>query len=211
MDRIRLLSKGKGELSIGDETLTSSTSQGLATLHFKVFSSTTSGASRTSLSGLEVVSQLKRELAADPELLGVPVISIDTLVCQNTCSGHGYCDQATRACVCQTAWMENVIKTRMMGGEANCDWSVVYVVLLVISTAILSLVCCCLNTCKRKVVKIRAKRKYSRLSTADNNMEMAGKVNYYHLHFASAQRFKGPLSFLYTSCVSSTSAKRKPF
>ena len=163
-------------MSVGDATVAASTSQGLATLHFKVFS-TTSGGSRSSLSGLEVVSQLRRELEVDPELLGVPVISIDTLVCQNTCSGHGYCDQATRACVCQPAWMENVIKTRMMGGTANCDWSVVYVLLILISSFILLMVCCCLNTCKRKVVKIRAKRKYSRLSTADNNMEMTGKVN----------------------------------
>ena len=47
--------------------------------------------------GMKIVTMLKEKLKADPILLaGVPVSSIDTLVCQNTCSGHGTCNQATR-------------------------------------------------------------------------------------------------------------------
>ena len=48
-----------------------------------------------SVAGVDVVSHLKKELAADAELLGVPVLSVQTLICQNNCSGHGYCDQVT--------------------------------------------------------------------------------------------------------------------
>ena len=80
---------------MGDVKLFGSERTGFASLRFKVFSSMENGM-RKSLHGVDVVQQLKRELAADPELLGVPIISLDTLVCQNPCGGHGQCDQVTR-------------------------------------------------------------------------------------------------------------------
>ena len=123
------------------------------------------------------MAQLRRELEADPELLGLPVVSLDTLVCQNTCSGHGTCDQATRECTCQPAWMENIVSRRLGGAAPNCDWSVVYVGLAGAASAVGLLVCCFLTSCRRKVVKIRAKRKYTRLSTADNIEMTSGDFN----------------------------------
>ena len=164
-------SKGKGELSVDDVNLMSSSRQGLVTLQFKVFSS--ANGPRSPMSGVEVVSQLRGELEADPELLGLPVLSIDTLLCQNSCSGHGTCDQVTRECVCDAAWTENWIRRQMLGGLPNCDWSLVYVGLAAGSLVLMIIVCCCLTTCKRKVVKMRAKRKYSRLNNGDN-VEMRG-------------------------------------
>ena len=171
LELIRLHSKGKGELSVDDVNLMSSSRQGLVTLQFKVFSS--ANGPRSPIPGVEIVSKLRGELEADPELLGLPVLSIDTLVCQNTCSGHGTCDQVTRDCVCDAAWTENWISRQMMGGQPNCDWSLVYVGLAAGSVVLIIIVCCCLTTCKRKVVKLRAKRKYSRLNTGDN-VEMRG-------------------------------------
>ena len=125
---------------------------------------------------MEVVAQLRRELEADPELLGLPVVSLDTLVCQNTCSGHGTCDQATRECTCQPAWMENFLSRRLLGGRSNCDWSLVYVGLISGSASLLLVLCCCMTTCRKKIVKIRTKTKYRRLNTSEA-MELGGETN----------------------------------
>ena len=93
------MTKGPGTISVGDVRVLGDLHTHQATLTFKVFCS---GEGKTSaLPGLDVVSQLRRELAADPELLSQPVAVVRTVVCQNTCGGHGTCDQATRRCVCQ--------------------------------------------------------------------------------------------------------------
>ena len=173
LERIRVLTKGKGELSVGDVKLFGSPRTGQATLRFKVFS--TVDLKRKSLPGVAVVKQLKRELEADSELLGVPVASLDTLVCQNKCGGHGVCEQATRECVCQPAWMENIFSRRMLGGEPNCDWSVVYVCVIAGVLSLLCFVCCCLASCKKGSAKTRSVRKYSRLNTNEDTMEMQGE------------------------------------
>merc|ERR1719348_1877183 len=123
LDRIRVMTKGKGEISVGQVKLFGAERSNLATLRFKVFS--TSDGKITSLSGLSVVKHLKRELSADPELLSVPVVLVQTVICQNLCGGHGACDQVTRECVCQPAWMENMISRWLEHGEPNCDWSIV--------------------------------------------------------------------------------------
>jgi len=174
LERIRVLTKGKGELSVGDVKLFGSPRTGQATLRFKVFS--TVDLKRKSLPGVAVVKQLKRELEADSELLGVPVASLDTLVCQNKCGGHGVCEQATRECVCQPAWMENIFSRRMLGGEPNCDWSVVYVCVIAGVLSLLCFVCCCLASCKKGSAKTRSVRKYSRLNTNEDTMEMQDEM-----------------------------------
>ena len=119
----------------------------------KTLKATVSDESIFGETGIAVVKQLKRELEADSELLGVPVVSLDTLVCQNKCGGHGVCDQATRECVCQPAWMENIFSRRMMGGQPNCDWSVVYVCVIAGVLSLLCFVCCCLASCKKGSAK----------------------------------------------------------
>ncbi len=44
-------------------------------------------------SGKKVVRELLQKLAADSDLLPVKVVEIDTVICQNDCSGHGTCHQ----------------------------------------------------------------------------------------------------------------------
>eukprot|EP00090_Calanus_glacialis_P008081 TRINITY_DN16425_c0_g1_i1.p1 TRINITY_DN16425_c0_g1~~TRINITY_DN16425_c0_g1_i1.p1 ORF type:complete len:942 (-),score=151.95 TRINITY_DN16425_c0_g1_i1:315-3140(-) len=180
LERIRVLTKGKGELSVGDVKLFGSTRTGQATLRFKVFSTIES--KRKSLSGVEVVKQLKRELEADSELLGVPVVSIDTLICQNKCGGHGECDQSTKECICQPAWMENIFRRRVMGGESNCDWSVVYVCVIAGVVSLFCFVCCCLASCKKGSTKSRSIRKYARLNTNEDSMEMHDEMGSKLIH-----------------------------
>ena len=40
-------------------------------------------------------------------------------VCQNSCSGHGYCDAFSKRCVCEPFWMPNYAKVTW-NGESNC-------------------------------------------------------------------------------------------
>lgn len=75
---------------------------------------------KTSLLGGEVVQRLKEKLRQDSGLLLLPVVNIDTAVCQNNCSGHGVCDQETRQCMCEAFWMQNVLKKYLGNGDSNC-------------------------------------------------------------------------------------------
>lgn len=44
-------------------------------------------------SGKKVVKELAQKLATDSDLLEFKILDLDTLVCQNECSGHGTCHQ----------------------------------------------------------------------------------------------------------------------
>lgn len=87
--------------------------------------------------GPEVVTLLRHQInSASSELLDLPLISVDTVVCQNNCSGHGECIQSSRECRCQTWWMESFMRRHMGDGVQNCDWSVVYVFVTICFMAI---------------------------------------------------------------------------
>ncbi|KAK4299125.1 hypothetical protein Pmani_028567 [Petrolisthes manimaculis] len=80
------------------------------------------------MKGTRVVSLLRHHMLTDSsELLDLPLLSVDTIVCQNNCSGHGECVSASRECRCHTWWMESFTRRHMGDGLQNCDWSVVYV------------------------------------------------------------------------------------
>ncbi|UYV60199.1 KIAA0319L [Cordylochernes scorpioides] len=85
--------------------------------------------------GTLVSNTLRRQLA----VLGLEVLAVDTVECQNSCSGHGTCDPYTRRCICKAFWMENILRSRWLGDrQSNCDWSILYVILvpLVVLTAL---------------------------------------------------------------------------
>ena len=76
--------------------------------------------SETIVSGKEITDDLKRKLEADSDLLSLQILDLDTLVCQNECSGHGTCHQGTRTCLCEPFWIENFVRRQLMDGESNC-------------------------------------------------------------------------------------------
>ena len=81
------------------------------------------GPSSKVASGKKAVEQLWRKLKADADLLSLKILSLDTVVCQNECSGHGSCHQATRSCMCDAFWMENFVRRSLMDGKSNCgEW-----------------------------------------------------------------------------------------
>ena len=125
---------------------------------------------KTTMPGPEVVKRLKEKLKQDSGLLQLSVANIDTAVCQNNCSGHGVCDQETRLCMCEAFWMQNLIQKYFGNGDSNCDWSILYVIIALLSLVVCwvgliwGLVCLCQRICSGKRRSLRAKKKPPRYS-----------------------------------------------
>ncbi|XP_049856046.1 dyslexia-associated protein KIAA0319-like protein isoform X1 [Schistocerca gregaria] len=118
--------------------------------------------------GPSVVQRLRTRLRQDAGLLELSVADIRTAVCQNNCSGHGVCDQTTRQCLCEAFWMQNLISRYIGDGEANCDWSILYVVIVLFVAMLLivgggwALSCLFQKVCVRRP---RKRQKYSLLGS----------------------------------------------
>jgi len=89
------------------------------------------------LSAIEVVKRLRLRLRNDKSLVDAEILSVKTSICQNTCSGHGYCVERTKECKCDTFWMQNFLRFHYGDALENCDWSVLYVCLFSILSFIL--------------------------------------------------------------------------
>ncbi|KAL3274510.1 hypothetical protein HHI36_015893 [Cryptolaemus montrouzieri] len=105
----------------------------------------------------EVVNHLRRKLKLDSSLLGFSVAKLQTAICQNNCSGHGVCIEHTRVCECEAFWMQNLFKVYFNPGEdSDCSWSILYVVLAVLSAVFLlvgvfwAAVLLCCSLCRRR-------------------------------------------------------------
>ncbi|XP_025091552.1 dyslexia-associated protein KIAA0319-like protein [Pomacea canaliculata] len=104
-------------------------------------------------------------------ILSYDIILLDTLLCQNNCSGHGHCDQRTKLCLCEAFWMSNFIKASMWQHGSNCEWSILYVVIVsfvvmvAIITGVWGVICCCLS--KRCRIKTKKRHRYSLLRDED--------------------------------------------
>ena len=92
---------------------------GYAILHFLMEESLTNG-TKVVVPGVDVVTALEAKLKASQDILDLKVLEMDTLECQNTCSGHGKCQQATRTCICEPFWIENFVRRHLMDGKSNC-------------------------------------------------------------------------------------------
>lgn len=74
------------------------------------------------LDGGELARQLRVRIRQDDGLLQFRIVSVDTVLCQDQCSGHGVCQDSPggRECLCNAFWMENFLKRRYGSGERNC-------------------------------------------------------------------------------------------
>lgn len=127
---------------------------------------------KLSIPGVEVVHRLKSKLQQDSGLLQFSVTSIDTAICQNKCSGHGICDEESRECLCEAFWMQNLIEKYFGYGEANCQWSILYVIISLVSLLgiCIGLVCGIYHLCYRVCVgrrrsRLKKKTRYSLLQS----------------------------------------------
>ncbi|KAL5013231.1 hypothetical protein ScPMuIL_007501 [Solemya velum] len=139
---------------------------------------------RSVRNGDETIRILRKKLA-DSSILDYKVLLADTVVCHNNCSGHGRCDPLTKQCICQAFWMEDTISKKMFKGESNCDWSILYVIIVSFITvfAIGIIIFTTIYCCKRKRCRCRWKNKkrhrYSLLKEIDDDqddMEMLPKA-----------------------------------
>ncbi|XP_071955352.1 dyslexia-associated protein KIAA0319-like protein isoform X2 [Antedon mediterranea] len=136
---------------------------------------------QVSLKAIDVVNQLKDRLKKEGDLLDYPVYSLETVVCQNTCSDHGTCNVTTRRCDCESFWIENPIKAYFGKKESNCDWSILYVIIVtffvIVAFSVLMWMCFCFisNRCLKK----KRRHRYSLLDEFDEHesMEMIPKAN----------------------------------
>nr|CAG4650724.1 EOG090X00QS [Simocephalus serrulatus] len=186
-DQIALLLHQQGSVNINiniDDVMVEPKS-GYARTVLQFFTTVKSETGWRTLPGTEVAALLKKKLRNDINLLAYPVLEVDTAICQNNCSGHGVCDQITRRCNCQTFWMENPIAVSN-GGDYNCDWSLVYVVIISVLIVIFlvltiwSIVYMCRKgtlPCKRFFPKKRRRlHRYSPLADPEI-MRMSTKVS----------------------------------
>ncbi|XP_053672289.1 dyslexia-associated protein KIAA0319-like protein [Anopheles nili] len=122
---------------------------------------------------LEVERILKEKFWRDYTILGTSVVGIRTTVCQNECSGHGVCNAETRECICQSFWMPDVFYFWGIA-EANCDWSILYVIVgVLIVFFVLSGICWGITCLCRRSAKPRTRpkpQKYSLLQTHDEEL-----------------------------------------
>lgn len=138
--------------------------------------------STQTMNGLDVQKILKEKFWKDYSILGSSISEIRTVVCQNDCSEHGSCDPETRNCVCDTFWMPDIFFYWGVT-EANCDWSILYVIVFIFFVfLVISGVCWGLTyTCRKRKTKTtksvssrptRPKRpqKYALLHTQDDEM-----------------------------------------
>uniref|UniRef100_T1GY78 PKD/Chitinase domain-containing protein n=1 Tax=Megaselia scalaris TaxID=36166 RepID=T1GY78_MEGSC len=120
--------------------------------------------------GLHIQQMLKEKLWKDASILGTTFLDVRTSVCQNQCSGHGVCNAVTRACICDTFWMPSVFYFWSLE-EANCDWSILYVIIACFIVFLLLSGMFCAITCfcrKSKKPRSRPKaQKYSPLGSHD--------------------------------------------
>ncbi|XP_055539334.1 dyslexia-associated protein KIAA0319-like protein [Wyeomyia smithii] len=122
---------------------------------------------------LEVEKILKEKFWRDYTILGTSVAEIRTTICQNSCSGHGVCNAETRDCMCQSFWMPDIFFFWGVA-EANCDWSILYVIIgvfimfLILSGICWGITCLCRRPAKPRV---RSKtQKYSLLGTHEDEL-----------------------------------------
>lgn len=149
------------------------------------------------MAGREVERRLAQRFWREPNILGTAVTDVRSTVCQNDCSGHGTCETESRACACDAFWMPDLF---WFWGwtEANCNWSILYVVIGVVVLFLGCTTCCwCLmRLCKRegggavkKTLRKRVKlQKYSPLGTQDDEIptrELIAKCPYVHCLYAS--------------------------
>ncbi|XP_063407040.1 dyslexia-associated protein KIAA0319-like protein isoform X3 [Mytilus trossulus] len=129
--------------------------------------------------GMETKKLLSEKLrSAGNQILSYQVINIDTIICQNNCSGHGHCGKKNRNCICDAFWMENFFKTLILHDESNCDWSILYfiivtfLIVVAITAIVWGFICWCKNRRCRFRWRTKKRHRYSLLKDSEYKDEI---------------------------------------
>jgi cbb3-type cytochrome oxidase subunit 3 len=117
------------------------------------------------LNGSVILQKLEAYLGGGV-IRDIPLTKVDTKVCQNPCSGHGTCDQRTKTCKCDIFWMENFVSSNVGAKRSNCEWSVLYFVLIILGIVLIFFFICWIACCchiRRRRNKRRKRIKYALL------------------------------------------------
>ncbi|XP_068735885.1 dyslexia-associated protein KIAA0319-like protein [Montipora capricornis] len=85
----------------------------------------------TARDGYEVAGLLKEKIGNEEGFFEFRMLKVEAYICRNNCSGHGYCDRSTKMCVCESFWMQDFFKFHFGSKESNCDWSILYVTVII--------------------------------------------------------------------------------
>ncbi|VDH88909.1 Hypothetical predicted protein [Mytilus galloprovincialis] len=139
--------------------------------------------------GMETKKLLSEKLrSAGNQILSYQVINLDTIICQNNCSGHGHCGKKNRNCICDAFWMENFLKTLILHDESNCDWSILYFVIVsflivvAITAIVWGFICWCKNRRCRFRWRTKKRHRYSLLKDSEykDEIKLLPKGKYKH-------------------------------
>lgn len=112
------------------------------------------------LDGKYVADTLKHKVGDGGKLFDITMLRVEPYVCRNKCSGHGFCDQSSKQCVCDAFWTQNILKSHFGNKISNCDWSILYMSVIVFGIVIIFiamawLVCFCVARKKRNIRRAR--------------------------------------------------------
>lgn len=135
--------------------------------------------------GYEVAGILKEKIGNEEGFFEFRMLKVEPYICRNNCSGHGYCDRNTKMCVCESFWMQDFFKVHFGTKESNCDWSILYVTVIIFGIimaigGIVWAVCFCMG---RRRVRGKRRHRYAVLDEDDEDklesMEMLPKGGKY--------------------------------
>ncbi|XP_015756834.1 PREDICTED: dyslexia-associated protein KIAA0319-like protein [Acropora digitifera] len=124
--------------------------------------------------GYEVAGILKEKIGNDEGFFEFRMLKVEAYICRNNCSGHGYCDRSTKTCVCESFWMQDIFKVHFGSKESNCDWSILYVTVIIFGIimaigGIVWAICFCMG--RRRVRGKRRHHRYAVLDEDDDRLE----------------------------------------
>ncbi|XP_032240196.2 dyslexia-associated protein KIAA0319-like protein isoform X3 [Nematostella vectensis] len=115
--------------------------------------------------GQAVAETLKEKIENEEGFFEFRMLKVEPYICRNNCSFHGYCDRSTKLCVCESFWMQDIFKSSFGAKESNCDWSILYVTVIIFGIVmaiggIIWGICFCMGRSRRlrarKVVAVEA-------------------------------------------------------
>lgn len=124
--------------------------------------------------GYEVAGILKEKIGNEEGFFEFRMLKVEAYICRNNCSGHGYCDRSTKTCVCESFWMQDIFKVHFGSKESNCDWSILYVTVIIFGIimaigGIVWAICFCMG--RRRVRGKRRHHRYAVLDEDDDRLE----------------------------------------
>ena len=91
---------------------------------------------RKIVSATKMVKYFMQKSKRNSTFIGFQVLSIRTVICDNQCSNHGFCNNITRLCECDWFWIQDLYRFYIGDGQSDCAWDLIYVLAISIGSLI---------------------------------------------------------------------------